>query len=270
MSLAFEHDPRTELNAQWRAAVDAHKRHAASEWPREACGAILPDGSYLASANVSKTPEVSFRLPRGFFEKHEPIAILHSHTAEVTERGTVLDPQDCPSYDDMVCQIDTAVPWGISLAAPGGATDPFWFGDEVPRPPLYGRRFRHGVDDCYSFIRDWHREEAGIEIPEFPRDPDWWEPGEDGKSAQADLYQDGFESAGFARVERDFRSILPGDVFLCSVRSKVLNHGGVYVGNGLIGHHLTHQLSMRDPAAIWKPKLNFLVRHKDLPEDWRK
>lgn len=266
MSLAFEHS--NGLNAKWRAAVDAHRAHAAAEWPREAAGLVLPDGSYQACANVSDRPLTSFELSEGVFEAADPVAVLHSHTSEVLEDGTVIEPQDCPSAEDMLRQPPTAVPWGITIATETGASDPFWFGDEVPRPDLYGRRFRHGVDDCYSFVRDWHREVPGILIPDFPRDPHWWEAPEDPDQPRPDLYMAGFESAGFVRTRRTVDEILPGDCFICKLRSSVMNHAGVYLGDGLIGHHIYGYLSKKDPASGWRPKLLHLVRHRDLPEDW--
>ncbi len=268
MSDAFGFDPG--LTARWGAAVAAHKEHAAAEWPREAVGLVDAAGAYHACRNVADDPVRTFEIADADLaavDGGRPAAVLHSHTSEPDPvTGRTLPPNDCPSEIDMRTQIDMAVPWGISLCIETGASDPFWFGDPVPRPPLYGRTFRHGVDDCYAFIRDWHREAAGIAIPDFPRGLDWWEQAEG--EAQQDLYAQGFEAAGFARAHRP-DGPLPGDVFLCSVRSPVMNHGGVYLGDGLIGHHLMHQLSLRQPASIWRPKLGFLVRHRDLPDDWR-
>lgn len=271
MSALFAFDDG--MNARFRAAVDAHKAHAAREWPREAGGLVLEDGSYAACRNIADDPLVEFELDPD--EVHAVsgqayAAVLHSHASvKDPETGRDQPPLDCPSGVDMQGQLDTGVPWGISLCLSTGATDPFWWGRGVPRPPLVGRVFRHGIDDCYSLIQDWHRDVAGIDLPDFVRDVEWWElrPGE----PQADLYMDGFARAGFApadpeRVSRGL--LLPGDCFICKIRSPVLNHAGIYIGDGLILHHLMDCPSKRDPASLWRPKLNFIVRHKDLPEDW--
>ncbi|WP_310346494.1 NlpC/P60 family protein [Methylobacterium sp. BE186] len=267
MLAAFEFD--NGLNDRWRQAVDAHKAHVAREWPHEAGGVIDQDGRYHACTSIAADKIAHFEIHEDEMEAvcgHRPAAILHSHCSSEDEQGKIVPPQDCPSAQDMRSQMDWAVPWGISLVTEGGATDPFWFGDQVERPPLLGRPFRHGVDDCYSLVRDWHRQVAGIEIPDFVRDPDWWAPHEG--EPPLDLYAQGFEQAGFVCVERSRGSILPGDCFICSVRSPVLNHAGVYIGGGLILHHLAGMCSGRDPAAVWRPKLDFLVRHRDLPEDF--
>lgn len=259
------------LTAKWRDAVDLHKLHAEHSYPNEAAGVIDSQGVYHPCDNVASNPIEDFEITDAQFEAacgRRPAAVLHSHTQSAHPvTGATRPPMDSPSAADMIAQRDMCVPWGITLCVEGGATDPFWFGDQVPRPPLYGRVFRHGVNDCYALIRDWHREVAGITIPEFPRSLDWWEKGE-GEEPPQDLYMQGFAEAGFARVDRAFNP-LPGDVFLCRVKSSVCNHGGVYIGEGLIAHHLLWQLSCRQPASIWRPKLDFLVRHKDLPEDWK-
>lgn len=248
------------LNARWREAVDAHKAHAAAGWPAETVGVVDRDGRYVALPNVADNPLVSFAVPEGVIEEHGPLAVLHSHCSVLDPDGSQHAPQDCPSAADMQSQMDSGIPWGITLVTKEGAIDPFWFGDCLPRMPLIQRRFKEGVQDCYDLIRDWHAEEAKIEIPNFPRDPNWWERGEE-------LYAK-FEEAGFVRQDRG-RNLVVGDVFLCKIRSNVMNHGGIYVGNGLILHHLAHKLSGRDPASVWAPKLNFIVRHRDLPDSWR-
>lgn len=265
------------LNAKWRQAVDDHKRHAHEQFPREAVGLVSQDGSYVPCDNVASDPLNHFEVAEQqqmSVDEGRFAAVLHSHTSTAEDSGKTTSPADCPSRHDMERQAATAVPWGITRCVEGGADDPFWFGDQVPRPPLYGRSFRHGVNDCYSFIRDWHKQEAGLVIPDFPRDLDWWEkvgdPDDPDKPVRQplDMYVEGFAKAGFKRVDRS-RDPLPGDVFLCSIKSDVMNHGGVYLGGGLIGHHILWELSAKRPAHIWRPRLTFLVRHESLPDDWR-
>jgi len=141
-------------------------------------------------------------------------------------------------------------------------TDPQCWGDQLPKAPLLGRPFVHGIWDCYSLVRDWHASEHGIIIPEYPRAHLWWRP-EDGYEG-GNMYEEGFVEAGFKRVIRS--SPLPGDCFICRLKSPVLNHAGVYLGNDTILHHPGGSLSLRSPASRWSSKMDFLVRHKDLPE----
>ena len=70
--------------------------------------------------------------------------------------------------------------------------------------PLVGRAFHHGVlDCCYTLVRDWYRQERGVELLDFDRTDVWWERGEN-------IYVEGFPVAGFRAVNR--AEVSHGDV----------------------------------------------------------
>jgi hypothetical protein len=236
--------------------IAAIKQHALEAFPEEACGVVLAEG-YRPLDNTAAEPLRDFRIAPKVYAGLEAriLAVVHSHPCDDPEGGRRLKRgfwPDCPTAADMRQQIATAKPWGITVTDGQAATEPFWFGDQAPRPPLIGRAFRHGVDDCYSLIRDWYAETRGIRLPEFPRDDDWW-------NAGGDLYRDGFESAGFARVGAE--EVRAGDVFLAQVRSSVPNHGGVYLGRGLGLHHLPGRLSRREPILRWQRFVTHWLRY---------
>lgn len=253
-----------ELSTKYVEAINGWKAHAVQEFPNEACGFILQDGAFFPCKNISPTPRETFIVDEDE-EVYERgiVAFLHSHTpGDPDEKGMVQPVAAHPSKADMQGQMDCAYPWGISVCDGETTTEPIWFGDQVEPRPLIGRVFLHGIWDCYSLVRDWHRLEHGIVIPEYPRDNRWWgteeNPGED-------MYSLYFKEAGFERVYRS-NGPLVGDCFICDIKSPVLNHAGVYIGDGQLLHHVTGYLSMRSPAVRWNSKLSFLVRHKDLPE----
>lgn len=200
------------------------RKHASDEYPKESCG-IVVDDEYKRLRNTSNSPRSSFSFDKGvfipYFLSGGLQAIVHSHP----------DGPEYPSAKDMQSQIDSALPFGIICIDKSGRHTMFWFGDQVPIPPLEGRPFRHGVTDCYAVIRDWYRMEQDILLPEFPRDWKWWENG-------GDLYQDNLEKAGFERMPVSLKK-KEGDVFFMAIRSQTANHAGVYIGNGEILHHLT-------------------------------
>jgi cell wall-associated NlpC family hydrolase len=111
------------------------------------------------------------------------------------------------------------------------------------------------VTDCYSLVRDWFRVERGVTLPEFPRDDDWWDAGQD-------LYSANFESAGFRRITVAEEDLQVGDCFLCRFRSPVINHAGIYVGDGLILHHLSGHISGHSPLNIWRRTIESWVRYE--------
>lgn len=253
-----------ELAVNYAAALVDWQKHAISEFPNEACGFILKDGAFFPCKNISPEPRNNFIVDEDE-EVYERgiVAFLHSHTpGEPDERGIVQPVAPYPSKADMQSQMDCAYPWGISVCDGEVVTAPLWFGDQVKKRPLIGRVFVHGIWDCYSLVRDWHMEEHGIILPDYARDYLWWgtdeEPGED-------MYEKYFKEAGFNRVYRD-NGPLVGDCFICRIKSPVLNHAGVYIGDSHLLHHVTGYLSMRSPVSRWHSKLDFLVRHKDLPE----
>lgn len=227
-------------------AVAAIKAHAIAEHPREACGFIV-GGRYLPQRNIAPDPEPGrpreFEIAAGAWLEHEVQAVVHSHT----------NGQPWPSAADIAGQMAAAVPWGLVATDGRTCSAPFYWGDMLEPPPLVGRAFRHGPSgtdgkgDCGALIRDWHRLERGVAIPDFPRDHFWW-------AAGKDIYRDVYAQAGFARVGYDDKRA--GDVFLIQYRSKVPNHGGIYLGGNLILHHLQGSLSRRSPAAIWHKYLS--------------
>lgn len=247
------------LNCAHPQAIAQWKAHALSCFPNEAAGFILTDGRFIPVENIHADPRDHFEFPSTLYVAYADLlaGVVHSHTPGWRDEPT-RPPSHSPSQADMAAQISMDVPWGISVAQNGSVSDPVWWGDTLPIRPLIGRTFIHGITDCYSLVRDWHRLQ-GIQFDDVPRDEDWWM--EDSK----DLYMDLFESRGFVRVQR----VAPkkGDAFICGLRSGKRNHAGVFISNDIFIHHPGDQLSLRSHGVRWRQKLDFLVRHKDLAED---
>lgn len=225
---------------------------AVQRYPSEAC-ALIAAGRIFPVQNAAEDATEEFVIPRMAWLEVEaqaraPVeAVFHSHPGG----------PDYPSEADMRMQVASGVPWVICTVTPGGTCAPFVWGGEPP--PLLARGFRHGVTDCYSLIRDWYRIERQVALPEFPRAWEWWE--------AKDLYRDGFSEAGFELAEGEPQV---GDVFLARIRAPVPNHGGVYVGGGLILHHPTQRgaavdpsrLSRREPLARWRKYVTHWLRRR--------
>lgn len=217
---------------------------------QEICG-IVQNGKVVFLPNESEDPEEHFLLST---IPDDAQAVFHSHP-----NGPFY-----PSKLDMEQQYATMIPWGIA-AYSSIESGVFWWGDDVPIPELIGRPFRHGVTDCYALIKDFYKLQHGVDLPEYPRSWEWWDEGER-------LYEDGFTSAGF--VEIDSSLIEPGDVFLAAIRSPTSNHGGIYLGNGLILHHTAGRggydkmrLSNVEPGSRWFKFLSKVLRYENSPID---
>ncbi|MDX1857721.1 NlpC/P60 family protein [Escherichia coli] len=92
------------------------------------------------------------------------------------------------------------------------------------------------MTDCYTLFRDAYHL-AGIEMPDFHREDDWWRHGQN-------LYLDNLEATGLYQVP--LSSAQPGDVLLCCFGSSVPNHAAIYCGDGELLHHIPEQLSKRE------------------------
>lgn len=214
--------------------------HAIEEFPRESCG-YMAGGVYQPMPNKSENGTEEFEMDWPL--NVEVQAVIHSHP----------NLPKCPSAWDMEHQISTAVPWGIIQTDGKVAGEPVWFGDQVPIPPLEEREFIHGVTDCYSIIRDYYRLTLNFTLPDFPRDFEWWSQGKN-------LYTDGIEKSGFRIIDEN--EVKVGDVFLAKVGStKVTNHGGIILANGLVLHHLKNNLSIREPGTRWRRYVTHWLRH---------
>ncbi|MSJ71703.1 hypothetical protein GKE69_26685 [Escherichia coli] len=120
-------------------------------------------------------------------------------------------------------------------------------------PHLTGRRFEHGVTDCYTLFRDAYHL-AGIEMPDFHRGDDWWRNGQN-------LYLDNMEATGLYQVP--LSAAQPGDVLLCCFGSSVPNHAAIYCGDGELLHHIPEQLSKRERYTDkWQRRTHSLWRHR--------
>lgn len=112
--------------------------------------------------------------------------------------------------------------------------------------------------DCYTLIKDWYERERGVVLPDFERHDNWWNDG------HSNLYMDHFREAGFEPVGQ-YPELEVGDVILMQIRSKngVPNHAGVYVGDGMILHHMYGRLSCKAIyGGILRDYTRLVVRYK--------
>lgn len=230
--------------------IEAIRADARRRYPEESCGAVTPAG-YLSLANLALDPRHHFDCAGACDEllmAGQLLAVVHSHPGG----------PDAPSGHDIASQRAMDLPWGLVVTDGEVAGKPFWWGDSLTPPPLLGREFRHGPSgtdgrgDCGALIRDYYRLERGVLIPDFPRDDNWWLRGED-------LYAQHFAAAGFVPADRDNPEV--GDLALIQFRSAVANHGGIYVGGGLLLHHLADRLSRHEPIIGWAKHVRMWLRH---------
>lgn len=214
--------------------------HARTCAPQESCGFViktLASLHYFPCQNVALEPESFFEIsPDEWIEAEQQgqiVALVHSH------------PDGLPilSEADRAFQKATALPWWLVC------------NEQIYQfryfPSLLGRAFEHGKMDCFTLFRDAYHL-AGIEIPDFDREDEWWQ-------SEQDLYLDNMEKQGFYRV----KEVEPGDVILVCLGSEKANHAAIYCGEQYVLHHCPQRLSKRDVyGGYWLNYTHSIWRHE--------
>jgi proteasome lid subunit RPN8/RPN11 len=240
------------------ATLDAFRAHAVADYPREACGLVVVAKGrerYRPCRNLATTPSEHFVLAAEDYaaaeEAGEIVAVMHSHPDA---------PARASEGDRVACEA-SGLPWWIVSIAPDADGAPKAGELSCIEPsgyeaPLVGRPFHHGVLDCWTLCRDWYAREWRLVLPDPVRHDNWWD---DGRS---DLYTDNLAAAGFTPV--DAKDISRGDLILMQIRSRNLvpNHAGIYLGDGLMLHHMYGRLSSRDVyGGYWVENTRLVARH---------
>jgi proteasome lid subunit RPN8/RPN11 len=215
------------------------RKHVLSQLPLEACGLVI-DNTYYACKNVADKPKDDFLIhPEEQLNllSNGPIqAVIHSH---INQKVRTL------SEADMVNQQKMKIPWGVVFVNNGVPSPVIFFGDEVPIVPLEKREFIFGIYDCWTLIKDYYKLNRNVVLRNAPRDWEWWV-----DTPEKDFYSlDNAHEQGF--TETSVGELQEGDLVLGHIHSKVVNHGGIYIGQGLILHHLAGRYSRKEPIGPW-------------------
>lgn len=225
--------------------------HCQKEFPNEACGFIVEaagEQKWVPCKNSDHNPVDYFTIsPQDFIKARlegKIVAVVHSHT---------LHPSVF-SETDVAMQKRQGIPW-LLVGLKSGEPEFIWMDNQKVDLKLYGRTYTWGVNDCYSFVRDYYKEVVGIDIPDYDRPERFWERGED-------LYRKHFSDAGFVEVS----DVKEHDVFIISLGgTSIPSHGAIYLGGNAIGHHLPDRLSCKEVyGRFYQSRTVLRLRHKDL------
>lgn len=225
----------------------AFKQHAKKEFPKECCGLVIVfKGAlkYVPCYNKHPSPENDVYLDELDWVKAEAqgevVGFCHSHPRSSSH----------PSEIDIVGHSRGDIDWWIL----GEDGDIFHMPPTEGSVQIYGRKWVHGVQDCWTLVQDIYKTEFDIVLPNFPRIELWWEKG-------FNLYEDNMGKAGFKPV--NFMELQYGDMIVMCIGSHVANHGGVYVGGNKVAHHLTGRLSSIDIYGNYlRERTLYTMRHE--------
>lgn len=255
--------------------------HAEDVFPEECLGVIVND-KYVRLHNAADEPELRFLMTEADEDKYgfspgsenpKAQAVVHSHP----------DGPEWPSEGDMKAQIYGDVPFVIVAHTDITGWDYFEIGRHTLNDELVERPFRHAVHDCYHAIRSWFWQQQGLFLEDCPRRDDWWAPvhadPDDPTTPIVEpaqnLYEDNFKKWGFVQLtSEEAENPQRGDVFLYKLHvgnmsaapSSIETHGGVYLGDGQIYHHLPGRLSAIEGAEAWGRKASRWIRYEGVTE----
>lgn len=223
-----------------------------SKFPQEACGVLIVKRGrikFIPCENTSLDPLNNFSINSQEFadaeDQGEVVAIVHSHTKAPY----------APSQGDVISQKVHGYPWLVVATDGQEILQTNWLENEKQEFDLYGRPFIWHIFDCYTFIRDWYKQEMNIQIPEIQYKANFWEYGEE-------LYLDNFKQAGFEEVHLE--SIQYGDAILMDLCNGVTSHAAIYLGGNTIAHHINGRLSSRDIyGQFYMGRTTKVVRYKN-------
>lgn len=105
---------------------------------------------------------------------------------------------------------------------------------------LLNQPYLWGKSDCFTLLRRFYNEGFGLEIPDYKR------PESVSSPLLAQMFIAGADENGFEHTDVKPIGISPGDLILMAIKSATINHCGIYVGEGLILHHLTNKFSIAE------------------------
>lgn len=247
-----------------KTTKDAIKAHALDAYPHECCGLII-GGDYQPCINIAPDTLNGFEIDPTILVNADIQAIVHSHP----------DGEPMPSEPDRVQMALHGVPWVIA-SVNHGVVNIRTHKPKAYTAPLVGREYVHGLQDCYSLVRDYYERECGLTLSDYPRAVDWWE-----DENSPSLYVENFKTEGF--VEVPLSDIQKHDAIICRVgRTYHPNHALVYLGDSgdlvsenappifgknLVIHHPHGRNSVREIfGENWAKRVAMVVRHTSMME----
>ena len=207
----------------------------------EVCALVIDGDRVYRCRNVHPQPEKQFRIADEDWlaaeNEGEVMAVFHSH------------PMDYPvlSGADRRAQVVSCLPWWLAC---GGQILKF-----RPVPFLLGRKYEHGVMDCYTLFRDAYHL-CGVDLPNFERANGWWLRG-------VNLYLKNMPINGFYQISPD--KAQPGDII---IRQPFTGadpcHAMILLDDNMVLHHdHAGHLSRREPMRpAYVKQMHSIWRHE--------
>lgn len=98
-----------------------------------------------------------------------------------------------------------------------------------------GKKFKVNIQDCYTLVQEYYKEEFGMILPYYYRDLRSFLKGNN-------LFINHFDKEGFYPVPIPEKH----DVILFKMIAEIPDHVGIYIGEQYFIHHLIHTVSRKE------------------------
>lgn len=225
--------------------IEEIEKHFEKEYPREGCGVIgIVKGKkkWFPCTNTASTNENFVMSSLEYIDikrRADIFAIVHSHPDATNE----------PSQHDIDCCNALGIPYYI-FSYP--EMDLNIIEPKTKAHPIIGREYQFGKLDCFEAMRDWLAKENIYIPPREPFEDDWWSKGLNY------FTEENIKNWNHQKVD----TLQKNDVLIFTVRNKVANHCGVYLGNDIFFHHAENRISCRENLyPFWAQNLTGIYRY---------
>jgi len=219
---------------------------------QEVCGFIKVVGAELVIVeceNIAEDKENNFQFSIQdsiFAQDKDVVGIFHSHT-DCEQALSTFSRADIDAAEEfqkpLYLYVLKTKKW-LNYTPNGYSRD------------LIGRQFIRGVNDCYTELRDYYRQELKINLRDYIRDDDVF----DGKT---DFIIQHAKDEGFEILE-NMGVIKKNDVLVFKHFGPYPRHLGVFLGNSKFLHQPCNNFSCVDfLGGDWQKRLRFALRHKN-------
>ncbi len=231
------------LNLQLMSEI---KKHALVDKPNEACGLILKNNnnySYFPCRNIAYVKTgMAILDPLDYIRANsEGEIIAHAHS----------QPEDGPSLVDSY----NAYNHNIYSIIYTWENNKFYIIE--PRLMDYlDKDFKIGKYDCLELVKNYYKQELGIEINHYNRAENWFE-------SNPKIIYENFGKEGFREID-NLKNVKKHDILLFGNEKTRIYHVGIYLDNDLIIHHPRNSKSCIEYLNHhYKKDIILITRHKN-------
>lgn len=223
---------------------------ALSAYPNEMAGLLTKTG-FIHCENRADDPSKAFKISALDYARHHSAIIAVVHTHIPPRRHALPFDVRTPSYEDIVGQRKSALPWLIFGCDGVLISEPVQL-PRVPNDRYLNRPFIWFINDCYSLVQDYYRFELDIILPDHKADKPY-----DQIRTLNDLFVEHVSDYGFVACDT-LDGLKNGDLLLLDSGGFKRNHLGV-VHDGDVLHQ--DNLSVRQPLSDFIGRINQVLKY---------